>query len=80
MPIDLDDQRARLTGNVGVDDLDALAAWSPSDPVTAAVDLAGCRHLHAAVLQHLLARGLRVAALPEDPILAAAIDHATTRG
>lgn len=78
MPLDFDDRGVRLTGNVSIDDLDALAAWTPGDG--ASVDLAGCRHLHAAVLQQILARRLRVAALPEDPILAAAIEAASTRG
>lgn len=79
MPIELDDRCARLTGNVSMNDLDALVAWAPThDDPTA--DLSACRHLHAAVLQQLLARRLRVSALPDDSILAAALAAAFTHG
>ena len=79
MPLDLDDRCARLSGNVSMNDLDALVAWTP-DHDAPTVDLSGCRHLHAAVLQQILARRLRVAALPEDSILAAALAAAITHG
>lgn len=79
MSIELDDRCVRLTGNVSMNDLDALVAWSPGhDDPTA--DLSGCRHLHAAVLQQLLTRRLRISALPEDSILAAALAAAFTHG
>jgi|JI6StandDraft_1071083.scaffolds.fasta_scaffold340884_2 hypothetical protein len=79
MPLEFDDRGVRLTGNVSIDDLDALAAWTPAHDAEG-VDLSACRHLHAAVLQQVLARRLRVLALPDNAILAAAIEAATTHG
>ena len=64
---------AALEGNVSVEDAETLAQWlqQQGDP---AVNLARCEHLHAAVLQVLLALRPKVKGRPTDALLAATLD------
>jgi hypothetical protein len=55
---------------VTVEEAEGLLAWLLAQP-GARVDLAGCTHCHAAVLQLLMAAAPRVAAWPDDAGLAA---------
>lgn len=66
------DTRAVLEGHVSVEDTEALLAHLRATEQPA-VDLAGCEHLHAAVLQVLLALRPALLAPPQDPWLAAAL-------
>lgn len=72
MPIRYDDARAVFDGHVAVDDAEPLAQWLAVTPA-GAVDLAACDHVHAAVLQVLMALRPPVAAAPADPWLAGAL-------
>ena len=65
-------KHAALEGVVGVDDAQALAEWLAGRPAPA-VHLGKCEHVHAAVLQVLLAFRPRLVAPPADPWLAAAL-------
>lgn len=65
-------KHAALDGVVGPDDAEALAAWLRQQP-RPAVHLGRCEALHSAVLQVLLALRPRLAALPPDPWLVAAL-------
>lgn len=62
---------AALEGQVAVEDAEALAQWL-REHKSPAVHLGKCEHLHAAVLQVLLALAPRVVAPPADPWLAQA--------
>jgi hypothetical protein len=62
---------AALEGQVAVEDAEALAQWLREQP-SPAVHLGKCEHVHAAVLQVLLALAPRVVAPPADPWLAQA--------
>jgi hypothetical protein len=64
---------AALEGVVTAEDAEALALWLRERPAPA-VHLGRCEHVHAAVLQVLMAQAPRVSAAPPDPWLAAAID------
>ncbi|UXY14150.1 hypothetical protein N8I74_12555 [Chitiniphilus purpureus] len=66
MPCDLTDGILRLTGVCGIDDVAPLAQLLFAEP-RAGIDLSGCRHLHCAVLQLLLAGGRPLLAPPQDP-------------
>ena len=63
---------AALEGNVSVEDAEALAQWLQKQKAPA-VHLGKCEHVHAAVLQVLLALRPRLAAEPADPLLARAL-------
>jgi hypothetical protein len=65
-------KHASLEGTVAVDDAEALAQWLREQHAPA-VHLGKCTHVHAAVLQVLLALAPRVVAPPADPWLAAAL-------
>lgn len=67
---------AALEGQVAVEDAEALAQWLREQP-SPAVHLCKCEHVHAAVLQVLLALAPRVVAPPRDPWLAAAVGPQT---
>ncbi len=67
---------AALEGQVAVDDAEALAQWLRQHK-SPAVHLGKCDHVHAAVLQVLLALAPRVVAPPADPWLAAAVGPQT---
>jgi hypothetical protein len=60
---------AALEGIVAVEDAEALAQWLQQQPAPA-VHLGKCEHLHAAVLQVLLALRPRVTVAPADAVLA----------
>jgi len=65
-------KHAALEGHVSVEDAEALAQWL-REQRTPAVHLGKCEHVHAAVLQVLLALRPRIAAAPSDAWLAAAL-------
>ena len=65
-------KHAVLEGVVTVEDTEALLQWLRSRE-NAAVSLARCEHLHAAVLQVLLASRPRLVDAPADPWLAGAL-------
>ena len=65
-------KHAALEGCVAVDDAEALQQWLAAQP-RPAVHLGKCEHLHAAVLQVLLAMAPAVVAAPPDAWLARAL-------
>ena len=60
---------ARLEGTCTVEEAEALLAWLQENP-QGKVNLKGCEHLHAAVLQVLMAARPQLSGEPEDPFLA----------
>jgi hypothetical protein len=66
---------AALEGIVAVDDAEALAQWLQQHKAPA-VHLGRCEHLHAAVLQVLLALRPRITAAPADAVLAEVLEGA----
>jgi len=62
-------KHAALEGNVSVEDAETLSQWLQQQAAPA-VHLGKCEHLHAAVLQVLLALRPRVKVPPSDPWLA----------
>ena len=73
MPIRYLKKYAVLEGCVAVEDAEALSAWL-AEPGGRAVDLTPCEHVHASVLQVLLARRPRVRRPPQDRWLVAALE------
>jgi hypothetical protein len=65
-------KHAALEGHVRVDDAEALAQWITAQAAPA-VHLGKCEHVHAAVLQVLLALKPRIVAAPADARLAAVL-------
>ena len=65
-------RHAALEGVVSVDDAEALLQWLRAQP-DPAVHLGKCEHVHAAVLQVLLALRPKVLTPPREPWLAAAL-------
>lgn len=61
---------AQLSGAATVEEAEGLLAWLLEQSAPR-VDLSGCTHCHAAVLQLLMAAAPRVAAWPDDAGLAA---------
>jgi len=72
MPIHYDRDHAVLAGQATVEDAEDFVQWLRERPA-ATVDLAGCEHVHAAVLQVLLALRPTLVRPPADPWLAAAL-------
>jgi hypothetical protein len=70
MPIETDGALARLSGHILIEEAEPLAEWlrATPDPL---LDLAECTALHSAVLQVMLAGGVRLSAAPPDAWLAA---------
>jgi hypothetical protein len=66
-------KHAALEGHVRVEEAEVLARWI-GDHAAPAVHLGKCEHVHAAVLQVLLALKPRVVVPPPDPWLAAALE------
>ena len=64
MTINFDNKIVRLRGNCGSDDVEALLAAVSADDLS--VDMSEVDHLHAAVLQVLLAFGPRLIGSPRD--------------
>jgi hypothetical protein len=65
-------KHAALEGDVGVEAAEELAQWLARQK-SPAVHLGRCGHVHAAVLQSLLALNPRVVAAPPDALLAAVL-------
>lgn len=72
MPIRYLKKHAALEGAVTAEDAEALGQWL-REQARPAVHLGKCGHVHAAVLQVLLALAPRVAAPSADPWLNAAL-------
>jgi hypothetical protein len=73
MPVAVDAGVVRLQGPSRVEDAESLIGWLAADPADRAgwtVDLTRADHLHAAVLQVLLAFQPEVIGPPADPFLA----------
>ena len=69
MGIKYEKNTARLFDFVSVEEAEGLLEWLQTQP-TRRLDLARCEHLHAAVLQLIMALQPRIAAWPKDPGLA----------
>lgn len=69
MTIELRKTVARLEGSCGVEEADELLQWLQANP-GGKVNLKSCEHLHAAVLQVLMALQPPLSAEPEDTFLA----------
>ncbi|GAB2838193.1 hypothetical protein GCM10027277_01310 [Pseudoduganella ginsengisoli] len=69
MTIEYQNNVARFTDTVTIEEADGLLAWLASHP-DARADLADCTHCHAAILQLLMAARPVLAALPRDAGLA----------
>ena len=69
MSVRLDGATVRLEGTCPVEDAEPLLALLQQHE-GAAVDLASCGRIHAAVLQVLLAADRAVHGMPDDPFLA----------
>jgi len=61
--------RVRLEGECRVEDAETLLTLLQSDPGRV-VDVTGVRHVHAAVLQVLMALRPRIEGIPEDDVTA----------
>lgn len=62
-------RHAALEGVVGVEEAESLLGWLRAQ-ARPAVHLGRCDHVHAAVLQVLLALQPKIVAKPADPLLA----------
>jgi ABC-type transporter Mla MlaB component len=72
MALQFDAQVATLTGTVTVEEAETLANWlkeQMAQDSTPAVHLSACEHVHAAVLQTLLALQPALASAPANPHL-----------
>jgi hypothetical protein len=72
MPIEFDNDTARLQDIVAVHEAEGLYEWllGQSSPK---VDLSGCKHLHTACLQLLMLFRPKIVAMPEDEDLKKAL-------
>lgn len=61
---------AQLSDEIGIDEAEALLQWLQANP-QATLNLGGCRHVHAAILQILMAAQATVSVWPQDDGLAA---------
>lgn len=68
MPLRLCDDVVLFEGDCAVEEADALLAWLRPE-TRPAVDLSDCTHLHAALLQLLLALRPGLVAAPPDPFI-----------
>lgn len=66
MSIEYEKEVAKLSGIVSVEEAEPLLEWLQTHP-KGKVDLSGCKHVHAAILQVLMAAGSEIAAWPENP-------------
>lgn len=69
MPIRFENDLAALEGACAVEEAEPLLEWARAT-IRPTVDLSACTHMHAAVLQVLLAARARVAVPPTDAFLA----------
>ena len=67
-----------LQGNIAVEEAEELANWLKQNPL-ATVKIAKCTHLHAAVMQVLLALRPCLQGEPQDPWLRAALVRTTNQ-
>jgi hypothetical protein len=74
MPLLTDGPLARLSGQIVIEEAEALAEWLRATP-DAALDLSECQGLHSAVLQVILAGAPRLISPPPDPFLAALLPN-----
>lgn len=65
MAIELNDQTANLTESISVEEAENLMAWIQEHP-GCEINLAQCEHLHASVLQVLMAFAPKVGQWPSD--------------
>lgn len=65
MSVEYKKKSVQLIDDVGVDDAEALLQWLQANP-KATINLSRCTHLHAAVLQVLMAAGMTVTSWPQD--------------
>ena len=65
MAIHYQKNKAIFDGNASVEEAEDLLQWRQSHP-TGELDLADCTHLHAAVLQVLMAAPVAVQVWPQD--------------
>jgi hypothetical protein len=70
MPLSLEENLAVFDGAVSVEQAEALLAWAQKYP-NGRAELSNCAHLHAAVLQVLLAAHIKVERWPTDESLGA---------
>lgn len=68
MPIALTDDRAVLSETCVIEEADSLLAWIKEHP-GGVVDMERCNHMHAAILQVLLAARPTFGSPPEDAFL-----------
>lgn len=72
MPVQFDNQTATLSGTVTVEEAETLSNWlkeNSRDGAHPQVAMASCEHVHAAVLQTLLALQPVVESAPANPHL-----------
>jgi hypothetical protein len=69
MALGMDGETAFLEGVIGVEEAETLLEWLQASPGRG-VDLSGCDHLHAGVLQVLMALAPPIQGEPRDPFLA----------
>lgn len=69
MPIRFEERKVVFDGDCTLEEAMALAEWLETGP-TATADLSACTGMHTALLQLLLAGGVRLDAPPADPFLA----------
>ena len=77
MPITYSKSCARLVDIVTVEEAEELLQWAQKHP-KGKFDLAPCMHLHAAVLQVLMAADLPLLAWPDDASLNIWLQHTLT--
>ncbi|NBN92936.1 MAG: hypothetical protein EBS54_02245 [Betaproteobacteria bacterium] len=68
MPIEFGEDTAVFSGVCSVDEAEGLLSWMMQNPEGSA-DLQACEHLHAAVLQVLMACRPRLSAVPPPGFL-----------
>jgi hypothetical protein len=68
--ITYDGNAAHFSDTVGVEEAEVLLAWLQLHPQPT-LDLKACTHLHAALVQVLMAARIPVAAWPQDAALTA---------
>ncbi len=78
MALQFDQQLATLSGTVSVEEAETLATWLKEQMVATnplGVAMADCEHVHAAVLQTLLALKPRLHSEPKAPLLRQVLSH-----
>ena len=78
MPAKYTKKTVNLVGQVTVEEAEELSNWLKKTP-GAAVKVSQCDHIHAAVLQVLLALAPSIRGEPADPWLRAVLAHSPGR-